>query len=217
MEERLKGKGSFVIVAYAMPLDEASSELDAGVLAKFTYEDAGMVTGKENLMPITSLNDHEELEASVNSVLFGLETRMRDEIHQFADYYMQQWMDQWPGSQRPWWYPAEIKEPKVKDLEPFKPTKALMMKVAAGAYLQPVNSQEEAVKLPDPVLKGTSMLMTFNEEKDLDEIAKGAERSFWMLKAELATYFFKALTPHLGKERVATLLKKYGKEVNECQ
>ncbi len=219
MEEKLRGKGSFVIVAYAMPLDEASSEPGSGVLAKFTYEDAGMVTGKENLMPITSLDDHEELEASINSVLFGLETRIRDEIHQFADYYIQQWRDQWPGYQRPWWWAGRhLEELYLKEEEiPFKPTKALIMKVAAGAYLQPISSQEEAQALPDPVLKGTSMLMTFNDEKDLDEIARGAERSFWMLKAELATYFFKALIPHLGKERVAILLKKYGKEVNQCQ
>ncbi len=214
MEENLKGKNSFVIVAYAMPLDEMTEDPRAGVLQKFAYEDAGMVTGKENLMPITALGDHEELETSINSVLFTLETRVRDEIHQFADSYMEQWRDQWPHQQRPWWWAGRhLEELYLKEEIPFKPTKALMMKVAAGGYLQAINSQEEAYQLPDPVLKGTSMLMTFNDEKDLDDIARGAERSFWMLKAKMALYFFKSLKPVLGEERVATLLKKYGKEV----
>lgn len=214
MDETLRGKGSFVIVAYAMPMNEMIQDPNSGVLNKLALHDYGMVTGKENLMPITSLDDHEELEASINSVIFGLETRIKDEIHQFADAYMQQWRSQWPRPQRPWWWPAAIQQTGEKGVESFKPTKALMMKVAAGAYLQPINNQEEAYQLPDPVLKGAAMLMTFNDEKDLDDVAKGAERSFWMLKSELASYFFKALKPHIGEERVAILLKKYGKEMN---
>lgn len=220
MKESLRDKQSFVVVAYAMPLDETVETPDAGVLKKFMGEGVGMLSGKENLMPITALGDHDELEAAINSVVFGLEDRMRDEIHQFADSYMEQWRDQWPHYQRPWWWAGRhLEELSITSddweeaMATMRPTKALMMRIAAGAYLRPVNSQEEAQAMPDPGVKGLTMCMTFNEEKDLDDVARGAERTFWMLRSEMARYFFKPLKSVLGEERVATLLKKYGREV----
>ena len=215
MEENLKGKNSFVIVAYAMPLEDGVEDPRAGVLKKLMEErDLGMVTGIENLMAITALGDHRDIEASINSVLMGLDSRVRVEIHNFADHYIDQWRDQWPHQQRPWWWAGRhLEELHLKEEEPIKPTKALMMRVSAGAYLQPVSSQEEAQGLPDPAMKGVSMLMTFNEGQDLDDVSWAAEKTFWLLKAELARYFFSPLKGVLGEGRVATLLKKYGKEV----
>lgn len=208
MLESLKGKQSLTIVAFAMPL--SSTAEDGGVLQELSTLDLGMLTGKEMTVPLASLT-HEELEGAIQAVVNGLETRVREEIHSFANYYIDAWAAQWEGEQRPFWFPAQAEaeeEPKVEDVK-----YALVMRASAGSYMECLRSMDDIQGLPDPETRGFSMLMTVPGKEgwlpDSKAIEIAAIKSLPKLKAEFVKYFFGSLKPYLGDERVKQLIGYY--------